>query len=114
MLLGGIGEFVAVTIVCAISAGLGTWLFGSNAHHIGASGVVFGYVGYLLVRPFYDHRIWSAIMTLIVGTLYGTALLWSLIPQGGISWSGHFFGFVGGCLAARATARSAAPEPVGG
>lgn len=101
VLVSGVGEFIAVTITCALVGGLGTWLFGSTAHHIGASGLVFGYAGYLLVRPAFDRRIGLLIITLVVLALYGSAMLASLVPRAGISWSGHFFGFMGGVLAAR-------------
>jgi membrane associated rhomboid family serine protease len=101
VLFNGISEFLLVTLVCILSAGAGVWLFGQSANHIGASGVVFGYMGYLLFRPAFDHRLSLMLVTLIVGGIYGTALLWSLVPRAGISWSAHFFGFAGGVLAAR-------------
>jgi len=104
VLLSGVSEFLFVTIVCVLSAGAGTWLFGGSANHIGASGVVFGYVGYLLARPAFERRIWFALITLVVAALYGTALLWSVVPRSGISWTAHFFGFVGGVVAARLSA----------
>src|SRR3954449_1284900 len=44
VLIGGAGEFVFVTLICALVGGAGTWLFGESANHIGASGVIFGYV----------------------------------------------------------------------
>jgi membrane associated rhomboid family serine protease len=101
ILASGVGEFVYVTLVSMLCAGAGTWLFGSTANHIGASGIVFGYIGYLLVRPAYDRRLWSLVVTLIVVGIYGTTLLLAITPQAGISWSGHAFGFVGGLVAAR-------------
>src|SRR5216117_1306956 len=57
LLAGSVAEFVFVTVVAALVGGMGTWLFGASARHIGASGVIFGYVGYLLIRPLYDRRI---------------------------------------------------------
>lgn len=106
ILLNGIAEFAFVTVMCALGAGVGTWIFGGNANHIGASGVVFGYLGYLLFRPAFDHRVWFMLVAIIVAALYGTMLVWSVVPQSGISWSGHFFGFVGGVLAARLRGRA--------
>jgi membrane associated rhomboid family serine protease len=94
-------EWLTVTIFCAVTAGLGSWLFGSAAHHIGASGIVFGYVGYLLFRGWYDRKPASILVTLLVAMMYGTTLLWSFIPRGGISWTAHVFGFLGGAIAAR-------------
>ena len=100
VLIGGIGDFLFVTIVCAIVGGAGTWLFGESANHIGASGIIFGYVGFLLVRPIFDRRIWSFLITLVVGSLYGAMLFSSAIPKSGISWSAHFFFFFVGVMAA--------------
>jgi membrane associated rhomboid family serine protease len=106
ILLGGTGEFVFVTLCCAITAGAGTWFFGETARHIGASGVLFGYVGYLLFRTAFDRRLLFMVMTVAVVALYGSALLWSVVPRAGISWTAHFFGFLGGVLAARLRRRS--------
>ncbi|HVS31466.1 MAG TPA: rhomboid family intramembrane serine protease [Thermoanaerobaculia bacterium] len=101
VLFSGLAEFVFVTVVAALSAGAGTWMFGTPANHIGASGVVFGYLGYLLARPAFDGKLLSVVVTLVVAAVYGSVLLSSIIPEAGVSWSGHFFGFVGGILAAR-------------
>jgi membrane associated rhomboid family serine protease len=97
-----VSELLFVVVTSALGAGLGTWLFGApNTMHVGASGVVFGLFGYLLFRMFFDRRLTSAVVTLLVAVLYGTAMLRSLVPEAGISWSGHFFGFLAGVLAAR-------------
>jgi membrane associated rhomboid family serine protease len=114
ILLNGIGEFLFATLVCVISAGIGTWIFGETANHIGASGVVFGFIGYLLFRPAFDRKLWLMLVTLIVAATYGAVLWASLIPRGGISWSAHFFGFAGGVLAARLRAlgpKARSPSP---
>jgi membrane associated rhomboid family serine protease len=69
--------------------------------HIGASGVIFGYVGFLLARYYFDRRLSSGIIALIVGFSYGS-ILWGILPSTpGISWEGHLFGFLGGIAAAR-------------
>jgi membrane associated rhomboid family serine protease len=114
ILLDGTGEFVFVTIVTMLCAGAGTWLFGSTANHIGASGVVFGYMGYLLFRPAFDRRLWSVVVTVIVISIYGTTLFLAITPQAGISWSGHAFGFLGGLVAARLHKRQASVGDRGG
>jgi membrane associated rhomboid family serine protease len=101
ILLRGVPEFLFVTGASMLIGGFGTWLFGGRGAHIGASGVVFGYFGYLVFRTVFDRRISSAVVTLAVAALYASAMAWSLIPAAGISWSGHFFGFVGGVIAAR-------------
>lgn len=93
-------DFFWVSIITALVSGTGTWLFGSTGVHIGASGVVFGYLGYLLLKGYFERSALSIAISLGVATLYGS-LLWGVLPiRYGISWEGHLFGFVGGVLAA--------------
>jgi membrane associated rhomboid family serine protease len=102
VLLRGVMEFLFVVLASVLVGGIGTWLFGAgDAQHVGASGIVFGLFGYLIFRTAFDRRLSSAVITVIVAVAYGTAMAWSIIPEEGISWSGHFFGFIGGLLAAR-------------
>jgi membrane associated rhomboid family serine protease len=102
ILLRGVRAFLFVVVVSALIAGFGTWLFGTpNTHHIGASGVVFGFLGYLLIRAIYDRRLSSALIAIAVAMLYGATFLTSLMPASGISWTGHVFGFIGGVTSAR-------------
>ena len=102
----GAVRVVAVTTIVALVSGLGTWLVApSNTVHIGASGVVFGYATYLLSRGFFDRDLLGLAIGLVVGLVWGTALLGGLLPEEGISWQGHLFGAIGGVVAARALAR---------
>jgi membrane associated rhomboid family serine protease len=94
-------DFFVVSILSAFVSGLGTWLFGTPGIHLGASGVIFGYLGYLLARGYFERSILAIAMSLFVGTLYGS-LIWGVLPfQQGISWEGHLFGFLGGILSAK-------------
>ena len=94
-----------VTAIVALVSGAGTWLVAPESTiHIGASGVVFGYATYLLSRGFFDRDVIEIVIGLAVGLIYGGVLLGGLIPQAGVSWQGHFFGAVGGLVAARALA----------
>lgn len=99
-------DFFIVTAITMLFGGLGTWLIGSpNSVHIGASGVIFGYLGFLLARGYFERNIPSIFLSLIVGFFYGGAI-WGVLPsQPGISWEGHLFGFIGGILAARLLTR---------
>jgi membrane associated rhomboid family serine protease len=107
ILLRGAQTFLFVILTSAAVSGLGTWLFGSpNTQHIGASGVVFGFFGYLLLRAVYDRRLSSALIAVVIAVVYGATLLSSLVPSAGISWTGHIFGFLGGATAARARYRN--------
>ncbi len=98
-------DFLWVSVVATLSSGLGTWLFGRPAMHIGASGVVFGYFGYLLFRGYFERSAIAVAVALVTGVTYG-GLIWGVLPrEGHISWEGHLFGFLGGILAAWLLAR---------
>jgi membrane associated rhomboid family serine protease len=104
--LQGVARVLAVTGIVLLVSGLGTWLVApDNSIHIGASGIVFGYATYLLARGLFNRDVIEIAIGLGVAAIWGTALLGGLIPQDGVSWQGHFFGAVGGLLAARVLAR---------
>jgi membrane associated rhomboid family serine protease len=108
----GAVRVAAVTAIVALVSGIGTWLVApANTVHIGASGLVFGYATYLLSRGFFDRDVLGLAIGVLVGAIWGTALLGGLLPQDGISWQAHLFGAVGGVLAARALARRRTAEP---
>jgi membrane associated rhomboid family serine protease len=99
-------DLLVVTVISMLVGGIGTWIFGGvGTNHVGASGVVFGYLGYLLLRGYFDRKILSILMSLFVFAVYGTVLFGMLPGLPGISWQGHLFGFLGGAL----TAKLAAP-----
>ncbi|WP_437758994.1 rhomboid family intramembrane serine protease [Sorangium sp. So ce1389] len=95
-------DLFLVTLVAALVGGLGVWLLGSpSSVHIGASGVIFGYFGFLLLRGWFERSALSIALSLVVGLVYG-GMIWGVLPtRMGISWEGHLFGFLGGVLAAR-------------
>ncbi|HEX2037035.1 MAG TPA: rhomboid family intramembrane serine protease [Chloroflexota bacterium] len=94
-------DFLWVTVVAGLLGGLGVWLFGRpNTIHIGASGLVFGYLGYLFLRGYWERSVSAVLLALVAGVLYGSAL-WGMLPtRPNISWEGHLFGFAGGASAA--------------
>lgn len=98
-------DFFVVGAWAALVSGIGAWLFGApNSIHLGASGVIFGFLGYLLARGYVERSIGSILVAVIVGILYGGAL-WGVLPlTAGISWQGHLFGLLGGGGAAGALA----------
>ncbi len=101
-------HFALVTVMAMLLGGLGVWTFGATGSvHIGASGVIFGYLGFLLLSGFFERRFGAILVSLGVGVAYG-ALVWGVLPsQPGISWEGHLFGFLAGILAAYVAARLA-------
>ncbi|MGF1478754.1 MAG: rhomboid family intramembrane serine protease [Cyanophyceae cyanobacterium] len=99
-------DFWIVTLITMIVGGLGVWLIGiPGSVHVGASILIFGYLGFLLLRGYFQRNLPSIVLSLVVGFFYG-GLIWGVLPtRPGISWEGHLFGFLGGVLAARLIAK---------
>ncbi|EDX85390.1 peptidase, S54 (rhomboid) family [Synechococcus sp. PCC 7335] len=94
-------NFYTVTVIILLAGGLGTWLFGREAIHLGASGLIFGYIGFLLVGSYVVPTLWTVGLASIVFVLYGSQLR-AMLPDSralSVSWEGHLFGFAGGILA---------------
>jgi membrane associated rhomboid family serine protease len=99
--LRGAGKLALVTLIVIVVGGLGTWLIApAHTETVGASGVVFGYATYLFTRGLFDRSLLEIGIGLVVGVVWGGALLSSIVPQQGISWQGHACGAVGGVVAA--------------
>ncbi|MFN8124971.1 MAG: rhomboid family intramembrane serine protease [Candidatus Nanopelagicales bacterium] len=100
------GKFWSVAIIIIVLGGAGVWLFGpGNVITIGASGLVFGFLGYLLVLGILT-RSWVDILVSVgVLLIYGSLLLGATpfgVPEG-VSWLAHLTGFVAGVVAAFVT-----------
>ena len=102
VMLRNISDFYFVSIIAALVGGLGTWLVGDpRSVHIGASGVIFGYFGYLLFRGYFERSFVAIAISLVIAVTYGS-LIWGVLPtRPYISWEGHLFGFIGGIIAAK-------------
>lgn len=113
--LSGMGRFLAATAIIWILGGFGTWLIGNiNLHcsvgllqcpsiHIGASGLIMGWLTFLLVFGFFTRKAWQIIVGIIVLFVYGGVLLTGLFPSDPrVSWQGHLCGAVAGVVAAYA------------
>jgi membrane associated rhomboid family serine protease len=107
VMLRRISDFFTVSWITILVSGLGVWLFaGANTITVGASGVIFGYLGYLLARGWFERKPGSIIFSLIVLFVYG-GLVWGVLPLApGVSWQGHLFGLLGGVLSARLLTRT--------
>ena len=97
----GIGRFLLVTLIVAVVSGLAVWLFqNGNELTVGASGLIFGYFGYVLIRGFFDRNLLDIGIGVVAGVLYWTILQVAIPGTPGISWIGHLGGLLGGVLAA--------------
>ncbi len=94
-----------VSFIVIAVGGSGVWLLGRSAVHIGASGLVFGYFGYLVARGWYERRLGSILLAIAVIILYGGLILGVLPARGLVSWEAHLFGLIAGILAARSHRR---------
>ena len=118
LILGGLvamrghTSFLGVTAFIVIVGGLGLWCVGrpwpwddiQNVVHVGASGLVFGYFGYLVARGWYERSFLSIIVALLVILVFGSGIFLGLLPSGSyISWEGHACGLLAGVLIARLT-----------
>lgn len=101
VLAAGGSRFLASTVLIALVSGVGVWFFGTaGTVTVGASGVIFGYLGVLLMRGLVEHSWWNIAVGLLIALLYGWQLLGVLPTDERISWQAHLFGFIGGLIAA--------------
>lgn len=101
VLAAGMRRFLWSTGLIMLVAGLGVWLVAApGTVHVGASGVIFGYLGLLLTRGIVERSWWNVAVAVLIGMLYWWQLFGMLPGQERISWEGHLFGFLGGVLAA--------------
>lgn len=97
----GMSRFLLTTLIVTLVSGLGVWLFSTpNTLTVGASGLVFGYFGYTVLRGIIERKTVDIVIMICVVIFYGT-MIWGVLPQyPGVSWQAHLFGFIGGLLSA--------------
>jgi membrane associated rhomboid family serine protease len=101
VLAAGVPRFLLSTVLIILVGGMGVWFTGDpDTIVVGASGVVFGYLGVLFARGLVEHSLWNIAVAVLIALLYGWQLLGVLPADERISWQGHLFGFIGGVLAA--------------
>ena len=111
VLLGGLvllrdeEDFWTVTAVGALVGGLFLWVFGRPAVHVGASGVIFCYFGYLVSTGYFERRVGAMLLSVAAVFLWGSLIFGILPGQPGVSWEGHLSGLFAGVLAASLLAR---------
>lgn len=97
VLLAGMETFVIVTVLITLLSGICVWLLGRKALHVGASGIIMGYWGYLIVNAI----LFPSIVTVLLAIFcfyYFAGMFASLLPKAGTSWESHIFGFFAGLL----------------
>lgn len=110
--LGGLRRFAAVCALIIVADGLGVWLMSpANSNTAGASGLIFGLFGFLLVGGFVERRPLGILVGLLVGAVWGGSILLGLAPtQTGISWQAHLIGLLAGVGAAFLFRRRPTPQ----
>lgn len=104
-------RFLFASLIIAVTSGIAVWLFqAGNELTVGASGLIFGYFGYVLVRGFFDRNVLDIGVGLVAGALYWTILAVAIPGTPGVSWIGHVGGLVGGVLAAWLLRTTAPPR----
>jgi membrane associated rhomboid family serine protease len=96
--------FILLHII--ILGGFGTWLIGRSSYtHIGASGVIYGILGYLVTMGIFVRNIKAILVSIIIFILYGGAI-WGIFPTNGfVSWESHLCGFIAGIVTAKLYSR---------
>ena len=101
----GLKRYLQVTIWIMLITGLLVWLFARPATHIGVSGVIYGYFGYLVLAGFLSGKFKLIIISMLVAFFYG-GLIWGVLPSSPfVSWESHLFGFIAGLAAAKLWAK---------
>jgi membrane associated rhomboid family serine protease len=111
MTLVGLARFIYATAIVWIVGGLGTWVIGNlgaptyhgmqiETNHIGASGLIFGWLTFLLVFGFFTRKVWEIVVGVVVLFIYGGILLGVLPGTLGVSWQAHLCGAIAGVVAA--------------
>lgn len=106
LLAGSRANSLAIVTLITLLGGAGLWLFGREALHIGASGLVFGLIAFHIFAGIFERRLRSLLISLAVGLAYSGTLVQGVLPmQRGVSWDGHLLGAVAGMIVAFLTAR---------
>ena len=100
VLTHGPWTFVRVSLVVQIGSGMAVWALARGSYHVGASGLVMGYFGYLVTRAVLD-RSWGSFLVAAVAVLTYGGLLTGVSPGNShVSWEMHLAGLLAGALAA--------------
>jgi membrane associated rhomboid family serine protease len=109
----GKSEFLMIAVAGTLLTGGLTWVFARNACHIGASGLIFCFFGYLASLACFRRTFGTLALSVVCLVLYGGMLKGILPSATAVSWEGHFAGLVsGGVLAWVASKINPPPQKV--
>jgi membrane associated rhomboid family serine protease len=112
-------QFIAVTVLVWLVSGLGVWLVApANTTTVGASGIVFGWLAFLIVRGIWTRTWQHIVLGLVLLGIYGSLFWTGIVTVAAaditgvvtVSWQAHLFGAIGGVLAAFLVAKADAPR----
>ncbi|WP_328342125.1 rhomboid family intramembrane serine protease [Streptomyces violaceus] len=111
--LSGLRRFLLVCALIILVDGLGVWLISPpHTNTAGASGLIFGLFGFLLVTGFLERRPLGILTGVLIAAIWGGSILTGLAPnQSGVSWQGHLLGLAAGVAAAFVFRRRPAAPP---
>jgi membrane associated rhomboid family serine protease len=113
----GVKKWLGVSVLIIVASGLGVWFISpSNSITVGASGLVFGYFGYIIVRGLFDRHPIDIVIGLVMALCFAYQFTSLLPTDERVSWQGHLFGFAGGIIGGwvfrdRRPRAAAAPDP---
>lgn len=112
LLAGSKARSWEVVTEIVLLGGILLWLCGRTATHVGASGLIFGLIAFLIVSGWLERRFVPLVVSLVVTFVYGGILLWGVIPRIGthISWDGHLLGAVAGGVIAYLMTKNPTPH----
>jgi membrane associated rhomboid family serine protease len=112
LLAGSKARSWEIVIEVVLLGGLLLWVFGRSADHIGASGLIFGLIAFLILSGFLEKRAVPLLVAVFVGFLYGGTLLWGVLPSldPQMSWDGHLCGAIAGGIVAYGLTRQSRPD----
>ncbi|MEV4561981.1 rhomboid family intramembrane serine protease [Kitasatospora sp. NPDC049285] len=97
----GVRKFLGLTALLVVTSGMAVWLFErENVVTVGASGVIFGYFGYVVLRGLFDRNLIDSLIGLVMGASFAYLLTTAIPGTPGVSWLGHLGGLLGGLVGA--------------
>ncbi|MFF4220682.1 rhomboid family intramembrane serine protease [Streptomyces nondiastaticus] len=97
----GVARFLGLSVLLMVSSGLTDWVFGdAGTRGVGASGLVFGYFAYVVVRGLFDRHLIDSLIGVVMAASYAYLLTAAVPGAPGIGWLAHLGGLVGGVVGA--------------